>query len=108
MTGRVFLGDTIFDTRHEPKGRRTIVDPFDPTRCKEFESQATYEDLLFPVVKNLKVIAGRSDPEEIPVRRQQDLLALQATTLHFVNPHAHLNAGAFRDFAVIKREKKKA
>jgi nicotinate phosphoribosyltransferase len=83
----LYVGDMIYDVRHEPNKEQVIVDPADPTRRKEFAPKMTHEDLLKPVVRNGRVTASRASLDEIRLRRKKDLESIHPTTLRFLNPH---------------------
>jgi nicotinate phosphoribosyltransferase len=79
----------VYDIRHEPQQEQTMVHPTDPTRRKVFASDAKYEDLLKPVVRNGHVTATRPTLDEIRLRRQKDLDSIHPSTLRFLNPHTY-------------------
>jgi nicotinate phosphoribosyltransferase len=85
----LYVGDMVYDIRHEPTQDQIIVDLTDPTRRKAFASSMSHEDLLKPVVRNGRVASTRPSLEEIRARRIQDLKSIHPTTLRFLNPHTY-------------------
>lgn len=85
-----FEGDMIFNLDQPPaEVEQIIIDPLDYTRRKQFPHDATFEDLLVPVIRSGKVVCSRPPLSEIKRRVQSDLSQLHPTILRLMNPHQY-------------------
>lgn len=83
------IGDMIFDETIDIDERETIVDAKDPTRRKKILSGAKATDLLVPVLRDGKVVAGKESLEAIRNRMKENLGRLHPTVRRFMNPHEY-------------------
>jgi nicotinate phosphoribosyltransferase len=81
-------GDMIFsvDLRHPA---RTIVDPLDLTRRKEFDDSASSEDLLVPIFRGGTRVYDPPLLEDIRARRERQLAVFHPGIKRLVNPHRY-------------------
>ncbi len=92
-----FLGDMIFDESLTPAATlsetgsagRTIIDPLDATRRKQFPAEASGEDLLVPVWQDGRRVYQSPPLTAIRARAQEQLRHLHAGVKRFVNPHQY-------------------
>lgn len=83
------VGDMIYDERHPPAEQPTIVDPADLTRRKTFHQAAATEELLAPVFRRGKLVAGLPSIEEIRTRARSQIASFHSGIKRFVNPHVY-------------------
>lgn len=87
---RGFMADMIFDVRDESAaGKATMVDPYDFTRQRTFDSKYDFEDLLQPIFQAGKQCYVIPTIEETKLRVQQQLSQLHSGIKRFVNPHTY-------------------
>ncbi|MBV8519873.1 MAG: nicotinate phosphoribosyltransferase [Acidobacteria bacterium] len=79
-------GDMIWDELTGAR-TRTIVDPFDLTRRKSFDSDG--EDLLVPVFRNGQRVYDLPPLDEVRARRERDLARFHEGIKRLVNPHRY-------------------
>jgi nicotinate phosphoribosyltransferase len=80
--------DMIFDQLSgEPT--RTIVDPLDLTRQRNFAANAEYEDLLVPIFRRGKRVYELPSIEAIRTRRAAELSRFHDGIKRFDNPHRY-------------------
>ena len=84
-----FMGDAIYDVSRPTPELYTIVDPLDPLRRKHFMPNASFEDILVPVVRNGNVVYQYPSIHSIRDRVQCQLKQLHAGIKRFVNPHQY-------------------
>ena len=83
----LFAGDLIYDAGADPG--RTLVDMLDPTRRKTLAPDATFEDLLVPVLRSGQRVGEQPSLRDARARAQSQLAKLDAGIKRFVNPHAY-------------------
>jgi len=85
-----YLGDSIYDAE---KGmapeQRLIVDPLDATRKKKFPDEATFTDLLIPIMKQGELVYQSPDLRTIREHTKQLVAKIHPTTRRFLNPHSY-------------------
>jgi nicotinate phosphoribosyltransferase len=84
----LFEGDMIYDERRGV-ATRTIVDPADATRRKEFGIGDEWEDLLGPVFRSGRRVRQLPPLAEIRARVRRQLAALHPTRKRLLNPHTY-------------------
>jgi len=87
--GGEFIGDAIYDIAHPPREPLVIVDPLDATRRKHFPKEATYEELLVPVLRRGELVATLPPLERIRERAQLQLARFNPAIKRFTNPHQY-------------------
>lgn len=85
----LFIGDAIFDELQPIDAAPTLVDPADITRRKSIPAEATWEDLLVPVMRGGRTVYQSPDLAAIRRRAHQQLGALHPGVRRFANPHAY-------------------
>jgi nicotinate phosphoribosyltransferase len=94
------IADTIYD---EPSGCGDpclMIDPFDPTRQRQFTSQVSHRDLLVPVLRAGQRVAPPEALEPVRARALGEIGALDPSVRRLVNPHEYpvgLSAGLYRE-----------
>ncbi len=84
-----YAGDAIFDEISGIGEQSVIVDPFDITRRKKFDSSFEYEDLLKPVFRGGKCVYTVPDIHSVRQHARQQLKHFHKGIKRFVNPHQY-------------------
>jgi nicotinate phosphoribosyltransferase len=87
--GREFMGDAMFDELRPVPESFTIVDPLDATRRKHIPQDATWEDLLTPVLRHGQPVREQPALEMIRQRVQRQLAMLHPGIKRFEYPHQY-------------------
>ncbi len=87
---RGLVADGIFDeSRGWPDGPRAVVDPLDFTRRKRIPDDATYTDLLVPVVRAGTTVYDPPPLAAIRERALAEVARLPASLKRFLHPHQY-------------------
>lgn len=84
-----FVADVIWDEDMGFGSEGVMIDPLDPTRRRKLPANASWTDLLVPVVRGGRVVY---EPPPLPAARErvrQQLALLHAGVKRFVNPHQY-------------------
>lgn len=84
-----YAADMIYDVQQGFEIPCTMVDPFDITRQRHFESEANWEDLLQPVFRQGKAVQELPSLNSIRERVQSQLKGFHSAVLRTVNPHEY-------------------
>ena len=84
-----YAADMIYDVQQGFEIPCTMVDPFDITRQRHFESEANGEDLLQPVFRQGKAVQELPSLNSIRERVQSQLNGFHSAVLRTVNPHEY-------------------
>jgi nicotinate phosphoribosyltransferase len=84
-----YAADMIYDVQQGFDIPCTMVDPFDITRQRHFESNANWEDLLQPVFRQGKAVQELPSLNSIRERVQSQLNGFHSGVLRTVNPHEY-------------------
>lgn len=87
--GEEYVGDVIWDERHNLGATPTMVDPQDLTRRKTIPDGAEWEDLLVPVFRNGERVYDPPGLDEIRGRVRDQLAGFHEGVKRFVNPHRY-------------------
>jgi nicotinate phosphoribosyltransferase len=87
--GEEYVGDVIWDERHDLGTTPTMVDPQDLTRRKTIPDGAEWEDLLVPVFRGGERVYDPPGLEEIRGRVHDQLAGFHEGVKRFVNPHRY-------------------
>jgi nicotinate phosphoribosyltransferase len=94
------IADTIYDELTGCGEPCLMIDPFDPTRQRQFTSQVAHRDLLVPVLRAGRRVSAPEPIEQIRARTLGELGALDPSVRRLVNPHEYpvgLSADLYRE-----------
>jgi len=66
-----------------------VIDPFDPSICREMHDSMAFEDLLKPAIRNGKVLNQFPSLHSIRTRTSQQLQKFHSSVLRFDNPQKY-------------------
>jgi nicotinate phosphoribosyltransferase len=81
--------DMIFNELESLPALCKVIDPFDPSLCREMHESMIFEDLLKPVIGNGKVLNVFSSLSSIRTRTIQQLQKFHSSVLRFDNPQKY-------------------
>jgi nicotinate phosphoribosyltransferase len=85
-----FAGDMIYDLEQPPgSDDRRLLDPFHETRSKTLPSEAEWEDLLVPIIRDGTSVYEEPTLAATRARAQAQLARLHPGTRRFLNPHEY-------------------
>lgn len=84
-----FISDMIYNVEMPPVAGAVMIDPYDFTKKRTFDSSMEYEDLLVPVFENGQLVYETSDIEQIRDRAQKQLMYFYKGIKRFANPHIY-------------------
>lgn len=84
-----FVGDAIFDEEQGCPTPTEIIHPVDPHRSKTVPANATFADLLKPVMREGKSVGKMLSLREIQAGCHEQLKHLNAAIKRLDNPHAY-------------------
>jgi nicotinate phosphoribosyltransferase len=88
-TGDGLAGDMIFDQATGSSPPWQLIDPGDPQRKNAIPAEASFEDLLVPVVREGREVCNRPSLIEIQSHARRELAALSPRTRRLLNPHEY-------------------
>jgi nicotinate phosphoribosyltransferase len=84
-----FLADGIYDLERGAPPDFTLVDPFDPTRRKQFPAGSMHEELLAPVFRQGEYAYALPPLPAIRERAQRQLALFHGGIKRLANPHQY-------------------
>lgn len=88
--GSQFVGDMIYELRHEVKKKSLMIDPMDSTKRKVLNTEKLEAtDLLVPVFRNGQMVYDLPDIHAIKSRHLAQLEMFDRSVKRFVNPHVY-------------------
>lgn len=84
-----YVADMIYDSSRGVDPRNEMVDPENPLRRRELDSQLRSHDLLEPVFRGGSRVARAISLQESRARAREQLSRLHAGTRRFLNPHLY-------------------
>ncbi|TDB68083.1 nicotinate phosphoribosyltransferase [Arundinibacter roseus] len=84
-----FVADMIYNQENMPESSATMIDPYDFTRQRQFDSSFAWEDLLQPIFKQGIPCYTSPSIHEVRARVQQQLANLHPGIKRLVNPHTY-------------------
>ena len=84
-----FVGDMIYQETCGPPKQGEIIDPMNPLRREQLSAEASFEDLLVPVLRGGKCVYERPDLAATRQRTADQLGALHSGIRRFVSPHEY-------------------
>lgn len=98
-----FIADVIYDEHLGVSESPCMVDPMDPTRRREFASDASFEDLLVPVFREGKQVYEPPTIHDSRERTKKQLAMFHQGIRRFANPHQY-PVGLESQLHEVKRE----
>ncbi|PWJ55621.1 nicotinate phosphoribosyltransferase [Dyadobacter jejuensis] len=84
-----FIADMIYDIhRHHPQ-EASMVDPYDFTKIRQFDSETEFEELLMPIFKEGDLVYRLPSIEASKARVLQQLSCFHQGVKRLVNPHTY-------------------
>ncbi len=84
-----YAGDMIYDESQGPLASATLVDPQDGNRQKQLPPEATFADLLVPVVRGGRPVYNPPPPAEARQHAASELARLSPSVKRVLNPHEY-------------------
>ena len=84
-----YAGDMIYDESQGPPQSAMLVDPQDGNRQKRLPSEATFADLLVPVVRGGRPVYDSPPPAEARKHAASELMRLSLSVKRVLNPHEY-------------------
>ncbi len=84
----LYEGDAIYDLSLGMEGA-TILDPLDETRHKDFSKEATFKDLLVPIMRSGEIVYTCPELTEVRAHLQEELARFHGSIKRLINPHEY-------------------
>ncbi len=88
LANGLYEGDAIYDLDLGLE-KAAIMDPLDETRHKDFAKEATYQELLVPIMRSGQIVYNAPTLEEVRAHLQEDLSHFHNSIKRLVNPHEY-------------------
>ncbi len=84
-----YLADMIYDIHTDLPSAPQCVDPFDPAHCQTFSPEATYKDLLVPILRKGSRVYTLPSLHEIREKTIHELAQFHPATRRFLYPQPY-------------------
>jgi len=85
----ILAGDMVYDMNDPPDSEAVMIDPADPTRRKRFGPEATYDDLLVPVMRAGERVYECPPLTEVAEKARAEIATLDPSVRRLLNPHVY-------------------